>query len=109
MKYTKYTKYTEYTEYQQAMLEAEWPEVLLTHEKAGVVLSTAQDSSRPGQLLFRGLRVRVAITTGALTECEQSATGVGLVFSWGSMTAAVTVMFRAAAAASAHHALLEHT
>lgn len=29
-----------------------------------MVFSTASDSSRPGQLLFRGLRVRVAISTG---------------------------------------------
>jgi class 3 adenylate cyclase len=49
---------------QQAMLEADWPEALLTHEKAGTVYSSTADSSRPGQLLFRGLRVRVAISTG---------------------------------------------
>jgi hypothetical protein len=48
----------------QAMLDADWPEALLSHEKACVVLSTVDDSSRPGQLLFRGLRVRVAISTG---------------------------------------------
>ena len=47
------------------MMEADWPEALLSHEKAGVVFSTAGDSSRPGTLLFRGLRVRVAIGTGA--------------------------------------------
>ncbi|GBF94709.1 adenylate cyclase [Raphidocelis subcapitata] len=52
---------------QQAMLDADWPEALLSHEKARVVLSTAGDSSRPGQLLFRGLRVRVAISTGIPT------------------------------------------
>ncbi|WIA17584.1 hypothetical protein OEZ85_014409 [Tetradesmus obliquus] len=49
---------------QQAMLEADWPQALLSHEKAGVVYSSAADSSRPGQLLFRGLRVRVAVSTG---------------------------------------------
>eukprot|EP00775_Hariotina_reticulata_P007075 gene7075-7288_t len=49
---------------QQAMLEAEWPDALLRHDKAKVVYSTSEDSSRPGQLLFRGLRVRVAISTG---------------------------------------------
>jgi hypothetical protein len=42
----------------------EWPDQLLTHDKAGVVYSTGKDSSRPGHLLFRGLRVRVAISTG---------------------------------------------
>lgn len=49
---------------QQAMLEADWPQALLSHEKAGVVYCSAADSSRPGQLLFRGLRVRVAVSTG---------------------------------------------
>jgi class 3 adenylate cyclase len=49
---------------QQAMLEADWPDALLRHDKAKVVYSTGEDSSRPGQLLFRGLRVRVAISTG---------------------------------------------
>jgi hypothetical protein len=51
---------------QQAMLEAAWPEALLSHEKAGTVYSSSSDSSRPGQLLFRGLRVRVAISTGGI-------------------------------------------
>jgi hypothetical protein len=51
---------------QQAMLEADWPEALLAHEKAGTVYSSSADSSRPEQLLFRGLRVRVAISTGEL-------------------------------------------
>lgn len=43
---------------------ADWPDQLLTYDKAGVVFSSQADSSRPGQLLFRGLRVRVAISTG---------------------------------------------
>eukprot|EP00877_Chromochloris_zofingiensis_P009839 jgi/Chrzof1/5108/Cz15g11210.t1 len=51
---------------QQAMLEAEWPEQLLYHDKACTVYSSDMDSSSPGQLLFRGLRVRVAINTGLL-------------------------------------------
>ncbi|KIY97406.1 adenylate cyclase [Monoraphidium neglectum] len=55
---------------QQAMLEADWPEALLSHEKAAVVLSDLSDSSRPGTLLFRGLRVRVAVSTGIPTVVQ---------------------------------------
>lgn len=49
---------------QEAMLEADWPEELLDQEKAGLVYSQKKDSSIPDQLLFRGLRVRIAINTG---------------------------------------------
>ena len=49
---------------QRAMLEAEWPQPLLAHEKAALVYSSMDDSTRPGELVFRGLRVRMAITTG---------------------------------------------
>ncbi len=50
---------------QTALLNAAWPEALLSHPRAATVYSTEMDSSRPGQLLFRGLRVRAAINTGA--------------------------------------------
>jgi class 3 adenylate cyclase len=49
---------------QRAMLEAEWPQAILDHDKAGVQYSSKENSTRPGELLFRGLRVRMAITTG---------------------------------------------
>jgi hypothetical protein len=44
----------------------DWPEALLSHEKAGTVYRSSGDSSRMGLLLFRGLKVRVAISTGKL-------------------------------------------
>lgn len=53
---------------QQAMLKADWPEALLSHEKASTAYSSKADSSRLGELLFRGLRVRVAISTGRLLQ-----------------------------------------
>lgn len=68
---------------------ADWPEQLLTHEKAGVVYSSNADSSRPGQLLFRGLRVRVAISTGeALMDLRAPTSWRALVpavaYGWGA-------------------------
>ncbi|KAL3142345.1 hypothetical protein ABBQ38_002682 [Trebouxia sp. C0009 RCD-2024] len=47
---------------QLALLEAPWPPELLQHEKARV------ETCAEGKLLFRGLRVRVAINTGIPTE-----------------------------------------
>ena len=47
---------------QLALLEAPWPSEMLQHEKARV--ETCPD----GKLLFRGLRVRVAINTGIPAE-----------------------------------------
>ena len=47
---------------QLALLEAPWPPELLQHHKARV--ETCPD----GKLLFRGLRVRVAINTGIPAE-----------------------------------------
>lgn len=47
---------------QLALLEAPWPPELLQHEKARV------ETCPEGKLLFRGLRVRVAINTGTPSE-----------------------------------------
>ena len=52
---------------QLALLEAPWPSELLQHQKARV--ETCPD----GKLLFRGLRVRVAINTGIPAEIIVSA------------------------------------
>jgi len=49
---------------QQALLEAEWDPELLKHPHARVVWGSASHCSRAGQLLFKGLRVRIAINTG---------------------------------------------
>ena len=47
---------------QLALLEAPWPPELLTHPQARL------ETCPEGKLLFRGLRVRMAINTGVPTE-----------------------------------------
>ena len=54
---------------QLALLEAPWPPELLQHEKACV------ETCPEGKLLFRGLRVRVAINTGIPSEIIVRALG----------------------------------
>jgi hypothetical protein len=45
-------------------MRAAWPQELLDHPKARVVTSGEADGSRPGAVIFKGLRVRVGINTG---------------------------------------------
>ncbi|GAX82245.1 hypothetical protein CEUSTIGMA_g9673.t1 [Chlamydomonas eustigma] len=49
---------------QFALMNAPWPEALLQHPKACIVVGKDTDGSRPGATLFRGLRIRVGINTG---------------------------------------------
>lgn len=46
------------------MLSAPWPAALLADERCAPVYASGEVCSRPGQLLFRGLRIRVAVSTG---------------------------------------------
>ena len=59
---------------QYALMKAAWPQELLCHPKACVVTSSETDGSRPGAVIFRGLRVRVGINTGkcgnTVTRCS---------------------------------------
>jgi len=54
-----------------ALLGADWPEELLTHDKAAVVFASEEECSSPGSLLYRGLRIRVAINTGGLVRLHR--------------------------------------
>lgn len=49
---------------QFAMLSAPWPALLLADERCAPTYASEDNCSRSGQLLFRGLRIRVGLSTG---------------------------------------------
>lgn len=49
---------------QSALLSADWPAELMSHPKAHTEYAVDSSSDAKGQLLFRGLRVRMAVSTG---------------------------------------------